>query len=75
MLFAFIIERNWVQLNYLFGLGSTFLISGFILTESYLVLNGLGYTAMYEFLLLGSVAMALGILLIIISTIKKLFHE
>ena len=74
-LIAMIYERNWLPLGSTTKTGLTLLVSGFAMTELLLMLTGFGKFYSAELLLLGSVAMALGILMMIVNPNKAVFID
>ena len=72
-LVAMIYERNWLPVGSMTKTGLTLLVSGFAMTELLLMLTGFGKFYSAGLLLLGSVAMALGILLMIVNPNKPVF--
>jgi len=71
MLLALLIEKGWLVINNRVKAGSGLLLSGFATTELMLVASGLGLFHSQIILIIGSVAMCLGVLLMIISGTKK----
>lgn len=67
LLLALFVELKWLLTTGLFRVGSVLLISGFAFTETLLVLAGLGWYYNGLFLSLGSGAMALGVLLMVLN--------
>ncbi len=67
LLLALLVELQWVLVTRLFKIGSLLFISGFAVTETLLVLAGLGLFYNDLSLSLGSGAMALGVLLMVLS--------
>lgn len=68
---ALMIERKWLPLNNFVKTGSALLLAGFITTEILLVLMGLGLYSSQLVLIFGSLAMALGVFLLIISGLNS----
>ena len=71
LFFSLLIEKKWLVLNGRVKTGSIFLLLGFATTEILLVLTGLGLFYDQLLLITGSAAMALGVLLMIISGSPK----
>ena len=74
-LIGMIYERQWLPIGSMTKTGLILLVSGFALTELLLMLTGFGKFYSAEVLLLGSVAMALGILLMILNSNKAVFID
>ena len=68
---ALLIEKKWITVNMPVKIGSVLLIAGFIITELVLVLSGLGVYNIHIILEIGSMAMLLGIALLIFSKNHK----
>ncbi|NOQ70700.1 MAG: hypothetical protein GQ574_01790 [Crocinitomix sp.] len=68
---ALLIEKKWLVLNGLVKIGSSLLLLGFAVTEVLLALTGLGLFHSQTLLIMGSAAMTLGVLLLIVSGIQK----
>ena len=61
ILIAILLQKKWLKMWWLPKVGSVLLISGFVITESALVLSGFGIIHPYRLLLVFSAVMALGI--------------
>lgn len=72
ILIAMLIEIKWISINGYSKVGSILLILGFVITEALLVLGGLNIFYVSVSLVIGSAAMVLGILFLIISRNNKL---
>lgn len=71
LFFALLLEKKYLVLNGRVKTGSAFLLLGFAITEILLLLSGLGLFHNQILLIIGSTAMASGILLMMISGAKK----
>ena len=67
LLLALFVELKWLSTTRLFRVGSALLLSGFAFTETLLVLAGLGWFYNSLLLSLGSGAMALGVLMMVVN--------
>ena len=67
LLLALFVELKWLLTARLFRVGSALLLSGFAFTETLLVLAGLGWFYSSLLLSVGSGAMALGLLLMVVK--------
>ena len=67
LLLALFLELKWLSTTILIRVGSVVLILGFAFTEVLLVLAGLGWFYSSLLLSLGSSAMALGVLMMIVN--------
>jgi hypothetical protein len=65
-LIAMMIEMKWLNINKFTWIGSILLVIGFVYTESLLTIGGLGLYYNNKTLIIGSTAMAMGILFLII---------
>ncbi|MCP4460687.1 MAG: hypothetical protein GY816_22090 [Cytophagales bacterium] len=70
LLLAILIDLKWLSINWLTRIGSALLLLGFIVTELILFLSGLGLIYNHGLLFIGSLAMAMGILLLLLSPQK-----
>lgn len=66
---ALMIHKKWLPLNRRVKMGSAFFILGFLTTELFLTISGLGIHFSHIGLIIGSSAMALGVFLMIVSNI------
>lgn len=64
---ALLIERKWLIPNGLMKVGSALLLLGFVTTEILLVLEGFGIFHDQILLITGSISMAIGVLMLVIS--------
>ena len=71
LLLALLIKQKWIVLNGLVKMGSTLIMVGFVTTEILLMLMGIGIFNNQIVLIIGSAAMVMGILMIIISGIQN----
>jgi hypothetical protein len=71
LLLALLIKQKWLVLNGLVKIGSALLIMGFATTELLLMLGGLGIFHNQIILIIGSAAMAIGVLVMIMSGIQN----
>lgn len=67
LLLAMLVAMKWIVINGWFKLGSTLFITGFLMTETLLSLAGLGLFHSNLILAMGSAAMALGVLTMIVN--------
>ena len=67
LFFALMIEKKWLYLNGFVKAGSVLFVSGFVITEAILLVNGLGIYFSQLALIMGSAAMALGVLLKVLN--------
>ncbi|NER12081.1 hypothetical protein GWK08_01385 [Leptobacterium flavescens] len=70
MLMALLIQFKWIKTNMFTVVGSIFLFLGFVVSEAILALSGIGVFQLYTSLLIFSAAMALGILILLLSPYK-----
>ena len=68
---ALLIDKKWLTLNGLVKIGSALLILGFVSTELLLVIQGFGVFHNQILLIIGSAAMALGLLMLVISRTRS----
>jgi len=71
LFFALMLENKWLPLNRRLKIGSALFISGFVATELLLTFQGLGIYFSQIPLIMGSTAMALGVLLMIINGVQN----
>ncbi|HHO56065.1 MAG TPA: hypothetical protein ENK21_06720 [Trueperaceae bacterium] len=71
MLIAILIDLKWLSINWLSKIGLSSFLAGFVITELILALGGLGIFYDYKWLFYGSVAMLIGISLLLISPHKN----
>lgn len=67
LLLSFMIEQKWLSNHRLSHIGSSFLFIGFIITEFLLLSGGFGWFYSIPIIFIGSFAMAIGILLLLLS--------
>ncbi len=67
LLLAILIDLKWLSLNWLSKSGLSLFLTGFVITELILSLGGMGVFYDYKILFYGSVAMLLGVFLLLLS--------
>ncbi|HHG86149.1 MAG TPA: hypothetical protein ENJ82_15475 [Bacteroidetes bacterium] len=70
LLLALLINLKWLRLNLISKIGSALLVLGFIVTELILMLGGMAIFYDHKVLFLGSLAMSIGILMLVLSPLK-----